>query len=273
MSENTNNGGLIWLLGDVHSGFDHIFRALDNASELPAGIVFLGDIEPQEAPLSEIIKPIRDAGVEVLWIRGNHDTDNEKPWRNLSDPESMSLNIDGRIVTIAGLRIAGLGGVFRGEVWHRDSDGGQPSHANYAAYEKFIRHNRKYKQGLPQKHGDANVLDASCVGKLLKHHSTIWPDTYEKLADQRADVLITHEAPSCHPHGFESIDLLAQVMGVKALFHGHQHDCLDYSRQFDTLGFHAYGVGFCGITDQDGTVIVPGDFDEARRFRQKHVPE
>ena len=261
---------MIWFLGDVHSHFDHIEQALATSKQAPAAVIFLGDIEPP-IPFEDCIKGILNRGVEVHWIRGNHDTDTDENWNNLQG--SMHRNIDGRIIEVDGLRIAGLGGVFRGEVWHRDSDGGQPSHANYAAYEKFIRHNRKSKQGLPHKHGDSNVLDASRVAKLLKHHSTIWPDTYEKLADQRADVLITHEAPSCHPHGFESIDLLAQVMGVKALFHGHQHDCLDYSRQFDTLGFHAYGVGFCGITDQDGTVIVPGDFDEARRFRQKHVPE
>ena len=30
-----------------------------------------------------------------------------------------------------------------------------------------------------------------------------------------------------------------------------------------------YGVGFCGITDETGRIVQPGDFDEARRLRQE----
>ena len=47
-------------------------------------------------------------------------------------------------------------------------------------------------------------------------------------------------------------------------FHGHQHDRLDYSKDWDWLGFQAYGVGFCGITDLEGNVIRAGDFDNVR---------
>jgi cytosine/adenosine deaminase-related metal-dependent hydrolase len=44
------------------------------------------------------------------------------------------------------------------------------------------------------------------------------------LSKLRADILVTHEAPSCHPYGFAAIDALARAMGVVRSFHGHQHD-------------------------------------------------
>jgi hypothetical protein len=93
---------------------------------------------------------------------------------------------------------------------------------------------------------------------------------YNRLADLRADVLICHEAPSCHPNGFEEIDLLAQSMKAKSVWHGHHHDRLDYSPHFQRLGFQAYGVGLRGITalhPDSVEIIVPGELDDARNYR------
>ena len=270
---------MIWLLGDVHGNFDHITRSIAATKIKPAAVIFLGDIEAP-IPLFECCHDIEAHGVEWYWVIGNHDTDTEENYANVSDPKSMAHNIDGRVIAIDGVRIAGLGGIFRGEVWHPNIDSGKPSFANYAEYEKAIRRDRQIKQRLskqdlvqmqavPSRRGAADLQDTYRTGKLLKHHSTIFPADYERLADQKADILITHEAPSCHPHGFEQIDLLAQAMGA-TVYHGHHHDALDYSRHWDTLGIKAFGVGFCGITDQDGNVIAPGDFDEHRRYREQH---
>jgi len=107
--------------------------------------------------------------------------------------------------------------------------------------------------------------------RARKHRSTIFPDEYFKLVGQSAEILVTHEAPSCHPHGFEAIDELARSLGVHTAFHGHQHDRLDYTGHRERMGFDAYGVGFCGITDQDGNIICAGDFDEQRACRQGKV--
>ena len=111
---------------------------------------------------------------------------------------------------------------------------------------------------------------------MRKHCSTIFPEPVRKLASQRANILVTHEAPGCHPHGFDELTRLAQSMGVQASFHGHQHDCLDYSAQYQALGFRPYGVGFCGISafdPRDGSVrvIAAGDFDEQRGYRQQKL--
>jgi predicted phosphodiesterase len=274
----------LWCLGDVHGNFPHIEQALDAAKVKPSAVIFLGDIEAP-IPMEDCIEGILKRDVQVFWIRGNHDTDKSESWANLQG--SMHRNIDGKVITVDGLRIAGLGGIFRGEVWHPDIDGGKPTHATYAEYQKFIRSNANLKRRLTPKdlaqmqavppesrHWNSAVLDQSRVGKLLKHHSTIFPADYERLADQKTDILVTHEAPSCHPHGFKEIDLLAQMMGA-TIFHGHHHDALDYSRHWDALGFKAFGVGFCGITSYDpvtGLVetVAPGDFDEHRRYREQH---
>ena len=76
-----------------------------------------------------------------------------------------------------------------------------------------------------------------------------------------ADVLVTHEAPSCHRHGFSALDYLGQAMGIKALFHGHHHQHMNYSAFDEALGFNAYGVGFRGITDLYGGLLLPGQYD------------
>lgn len=104
-------------------------------------------------------------------------------------------------------------------------------------------------------------------GLPLRHRSTIFQDEWLRLAEQSADVLVTHEAPDVHPYGFAAVTELAQFMGVKRSLHGHQHDSLDYSSAFERLGFRAYGVGLRGICDLSGRVVVAGEQDAERRSR------
>lgn len=246
---------MIYFLGDVHGCLDHVLPALradEPGDGKPKTAIFVGDIEAQR-PFEDEIAPLLAADIDVWFIHGNHNTDSRQNWANLLP--SWHRNLHGRVVEIEGLHVAGLGGVFRGEVWYPPED---PRHVSYAALEKS-------EENRPQ-------VKAQRQERALKHSSTIFPDAYHALADQRADILVTHEAPSCHPHGFAAIDLLAQVMGVEAAFHGHHHDGLNYRAWDDTLGFKAYGVGFCGITDMFGGKLLAGDFDEARRYREQHLP-
>ena len=168
----------------------------------------------------------------------------------------QDTNLHGRVVEIAGVRIAGLGGIFRGEIW-------DPAQApQYDSYQAYC--SREYGR-----HRHRGAVQSILQGRALRHLSTDFLDVYEGLFDQEADILVTHEAPSCHPYGFEAIDDLAQAMGVSRLFHGHHHDSLDYSAWEARLGFKAHGVGFCGIMDAQGTRLRPGAFDHQRRFREK----
>ena len=108
-------------------------------------------------------------------------------------------------------------------------------------------------------------------GPHRRHWGTIYPDDLNGLADLEADLLVTHEAPGYHPHGFEILDTLAQSLGVRASVHGHQHDRLDSSAKWESQGFRSYGVGLRGLStlDRDGNLVVirSGELDEARAGR------
>ena len=86
----------------------------------------------------------------------------------------------------------------------------------------------------------------------LKHWSSIYPDELEQLATQQADILITHEAPGYHEHGFKELDSLARRIGVPMMVHGHQHDNIDSSARWAEQGFESYGVGLRGVMALDG---------------------
>jgi hypothetical protein len=110
---------------------------------------------------------------------------------------------------------------------------------------------------------------------VRKHWSSIYPDELNALADLRADILVVHEAPGYHSNGFEILDDLARSLGVRVLVHGHQHDRLDSSHRWAAQGFKSFGVGLRGVTainvDGNATVVVPGELDDFRSFRQSYV--
>ncbi|BBN89714.1 metallophosphoesterase family protein [Azospira sp. I09] len=237
--------GCIFFCGDTHGNFEHVIQAVQEHQ--PAAVVFLGDLQPQQS-LDKVLAPILGLA-EIWWIPGNHDTDSQAEFDNLFGSQLAERNLHGRVVEIAGVRIAGLGGVFRGEAWY-------PPEVRYESYAALLG---KYKKPLVRPHR---------LEWARKHRSTIFPEDYNRLLGQRADILVTHEAPACHPHGFEAIDELARSLRVATAFHGHHHDRLDYSGHHSRLGFQAFGVGFCGITDETGAMVLPGAFDERRMGRQ-----
>lgn len=227
--------------GDVHQRFESVLYAA--RAYRPAAMILLGDLQPS-VPLSEVLAGIQPF-TDVYFIHGNHDTDTDDYYRRVFESGVSHLNLHGRIVEIAGYRVAGLGGIFRGKVWR------PPEPPRF-------RDPESYRQALHPRQPISTV-----------HHSSIWPEDYEALRRAgTADILVTHEAPSCHPHGFTAIDDLARALGVKKAFHGHHHDRLDYSERWATLGFEAYGVGLRGISDLEGNVVVPGQLDAERSQRQ-----
>lgn len=236
---------MILFCGDPHGHFGHIIEAVQKHQ--PVAVILLGDLQAQR-PLEVELALILNM-TEIWLIHGNHDTDSEADHDHLFGSAMADHNLHGRVVEIAGLRIAGLGGVFRGKVWT------PPAPATFENPKQYLARCGKgnfWRGGLP-----------------LTHRSTIFPVDYECLRKQRADILVTHEAPSSHPHGFAAIDQLAISLGVITSFHGHHHDRLDYSAERTRLGFDAFGVGLRGITDQDGRVIRVGEVDAARVVSSK----
>jgi predicted phosphodiesterase len=262
---------MMFFLGDPHGHFSHVYPFLQKHA--PTVAIFLGDLESDRDFMEEIAK-FQRFGCQIWWIHGNHDTDSHESWSNLVG--ALGLSLDGIVVEIEGVRIAGLGGVFREEIWYPDTaspKGAEPHYANYDSYCQTLDADLRVRvSGRGSwSHAESNAqldssnpnwaLDSVCLTKKLTHRSSIFWDTYARLWDQQADILVTHEAPSIHPHGFAAIDELAQSMGVHSVFHGHHHDCLDYQSQFQSLGFKAYGVGLRGIMTENGTLIRPGDRD------------
>ena len=237
----------IFFCGDNHTHFKHIIQAV--REHQPDAIVLLGDIEARR-PLEMELAPILGK-TEIRFIHGNHDTDSPESWRYLAHSRLGHLNLHARVETVAGVRIGGLGGIFSGKVWRPWET---KYFETYEALAKDVERRQRFEKWSTQR----------TETTLLNHSSTIFPKVYDALSTLQADVLVVHEAPSCHPHGFDAIDLLAQSMGAKTVFHGHHHDRLDYQSSFEKLGFRTYGVGFCGITDLEGNVVLAGDYDDVR---------
>ena len=203
--------------GDPHGQFEHIFERVRHTR--PTAVILLGDLnlpQPFETVFAAIL------GLTDVWfIHGNHDTDNERCYDHLFHSVLSDRNLHGKVKDIGGLRIAGLGGVFRGQIWY------PPENPRYRTKADFIARcgkGNRWRGGLP-----------------LKHRSSIFPDDLELFKDQKADILVCHEAPAAHPHGFAAIDDLADSLGVKHIIHGHHHQPFIYSDpRYVNVGFRGF---------------------------------
>ncbi len=189
--------------GDPHRNFLPILRA---CLDMPAGVLILvGDCDCP-APLPALLAPAIAAGWDVRWILGNHDTETEAAFDNLVGAHPAG-DLGLRVSEIAGLRIAGLPGVFRPRVWDGVS---APQFRDRAAFLASLRAEELWRGGLP-----------------LWHRDTIFPEDFARLGQERFDVLVSHEAPSSHEHGFAAIDALACAARARGVVHGHHHRSYD----------------------------------------------
>ena len=229
----------IWFLGDVHNEFKYVAQALLDATERPRWIVFLGDIDLFHLSFREVLEPLTRnlPDVRVAFIHGNHDADTHEAWAMLHDCGS-ALPLHGQVLDLDGVRVAGLGGNFLGRVWTPPGD------------IKFANKNAAMNRGEYQFRSGQKPKST--------FHGAIYPDEVAKLAGQWADILVTHEAPSCHPHGFAALDELARSMSVVRTFHGHHHDDLsdEYAKVREELGFDALSVDFKAIKNGLGEIIL-----------------
>jgi predicted phosphodiesterase len=189
----------ILFAGDPHRNFAPILRA---CAALPPGTLILAGDCDCPAPLEQIMAPVTGQGWQVRWILGNHDTETEAAYDNLtSHPGDLGL----RVACIGGMRIAGLPGVFKPRVWQPNE--APPAFATRTQFQATLRPHEVWRGGLP-----------------LFHRDTIFPEDFERLAGLRYDILVSHEAPSSHPHGHAVIDALAMASGARLIVHGHHHN-------------------------------------------------
>ncbi|MDD2658309.1 MAG: metallophosphoesterase [Methylococcales bacterium] len=189
----------ILFAGDPHGNFKPLIAAAQKYQ--PEAVILLGDydlVTPLESCLEEI------AGLtEIWWIAGNHDFESPGKYNNLFNSAFSDKDLHLKVTEIAGLRVAGLGGIFLGRVWY------PPQQPKWLGKHHYLRHQ------------PANIRYSDLS---LKYKSAIWHDEFEALKALKADVLVTHEAPGSHRHGFKVIGDLAVAMGVKKIFHGHLHE-------------------------------------------------
>jgi predicted phosphodiesterase len=198
----------IVIAGDPHGNFPPILRAC--AAEEPGTLILLGDCELR-VPLRHMLGPLFAQGWSIRWIIGNKDVETATVFDNLMTdyPEG---NISGRVIEVRGLRIAGLGGVFKPRIWYPRADEPNgviepPSFSTRLEFLNSLEPAEHWRGGLP-----------------MWHRDSIFPEDFARLAQQRFDVLVTHEAPSCHRHGFAAIDRLAEVAAARLIVHGHHHE-------------------------------------------------
>lgn len=190
----------IIVAGDPHGNFTPIIRACSAGD--PGTLILLGDCELQ-VPLHHMLGSLFALGWQVHWILGNKDTETATVFDHLAGdfPEG---DIGGKVIEVAGLRIAGLGGVFKPRIWHPPE---APSFNTRHEFMLSLPAREHWRDGLP-----------------LWHRDSIFPEDFARLAQHRFDVLVAHEAPSCHHHGFAAIDRLAEVAAARLIVHGHHHE-------------------------------------------------
>jgi hypothetical protein len=188
----------ILFAGDPHRNFSPILRACDALP--PGALILVGDCD-LPVPLDHVFASALERGWSLHWILGNHDTETEAAFDNLTCcPHNLGLSV----TTIGGIRFAGLPGVFKPRVWQPGE--AAPSFPTRTAFQAALRPGEAWRDGLP-----------------LFHRDTIFPEDFDRLSALRCDILVTHEAPSTHPHGFAVIDALAETTGARLIVHGHHH--------------------------------------------------
>lgn len=225
----------LMFFGDPHGDFRPIVAAVRRYR--PEAIILLGDVQARQ-PLHIELQSIRDL-TQIWFIHGNHDTDSDADYDNLWGSELADRNLHGRVVEIAGYRVAGLGGVFRGKIWNPDEP---EANAPFRSRADMLRHVTR-----------GGTVEGPWRGGIArKHHSSIFLDEYEAMLELNADVLVSHEAPAAAPGGtgarhvgFAAIDALATALRARLVVHGHHHRAIDYVHEgLMSAGapFRAFGV-------------------------------
>lgn len=217
----------ILFAGDPHGNFRPLITAVHQNA--PEAVVLLGDYD-LEQPLEKALQEIVGL-TEVWWIAGNHDFETPNKHHNLFHSAFAENSLHLKVVEVAGFRIAGLGGIFLGRVWY------PPQAPKWRNKQDYL---------------DSQRAHVRSMGMPLKYQSAIWHDEFNQLAQLKADILVSHEAPGSHKHGFSVIGELAVAIGAKHIFHGHLHE--NYAKIIKQ-NIHVFGVADAAVADLTGNII------------------
>lgn len=187
----------ILFCGDPHGEFSHIIAAGQEAD----AVILLGD----QTPFRPLAEELGSLWPRTYFILGNQDTESTG-FLIAHRGDAWAHNLHGRVEEVGRLRLAGLGGVYRGRIWHPEE--GEPR----------FRSRQELLEATPPKQrflGDIPAL----------HWASIFPEDFDLIRWLApVDILIAHEAPECHRHGFREIGDLARQIGARWLVHGHHHE-------------------------------------------------
>jgi len=218
----------ILFAGDPHGNFKPLITAVHKYK--PEAVILLGDYD-LEKPLDICLQEIIGL-TEIWWIAGNHDFESPSKYKNLFHSALADKGLHLKTTEIAGVKIAGLGGIFLGRVWY------PPQKPKWQGKQHYL-HNQS-----------GNIRHVDMMS--LKYKSAIWHDEFEALKALKADILVTHEAPGSHRHGFAVIGELAAAMGVKHIFHGHLHE--NYAGIIKN-NIKVFGVADRAVVDLQGNTL------------------
>ena len=169
-------GIMILFAGDCHGDFVPVIEEAGEAS----AVVLLGDQEPLNDLVVELGPGVAQ---KTWWIYGNHDSDYLD---YMTHHESMAeRNLHCQVVEVEGVRIAGLGGVFRAKKFEVDQT------TRLAEVDLNCPHDYREAWIKLRRGGRAYPAD----------FTSIFPDDLKSLLALagQVDVLITHEAPGGCP--------------------------------------------------------------------------
>ena len=168
--------------------------------------------------------------MEVAYLYGNHEKDLPEFWDNLVGDHPGGL-LHARVRRLGPYEVAGVAGVFKRRIWLPPA---APLFDGRAAYLRRLAHHERWRLGLP-----------------LRQRDAIFPEDFRALAGRRADILVAHEAPSTHPHGFAALDDLARALRVRLVVHGHHHTSM--------TGMTADGIAVIGLGKAEVLRLSAGD--------------
>ena len=186
--------------GDPNGEYGELFTFIEvNGLANIEGIFLLGDL-CAPFPLEELLGP--EIAEKTWFFPGERDSEQQEWMENLV--AMWDRNLHAKIVEAGGYRVAGLGGVFRDEVWHPAKGTRWESRSQL---QEHTPPRAKFHNWLP-----------------LRHWASIFLEDYERLLGLgKADILLSHEAPSCHWQGFAEVDELGSMLQAQWIIHGHQH--------------------------------------------------
>ena len=222
------NGGILFY-GDAHGDWRPLLRACEE--HRPALVVLLGDCDLKR-PLREEVRPIFAAGVPVRWVPGGHDAASPEMFDRLwgDHPEG---NLHASWTRAAGCVVAGLGGVFKERIWYPRHGPAPATHPSRRDFMRRLPRGDRWRDGVP-----------------LRLRDAIFPEDVDALRRVQADVLVSHEAPICHPQGFMGIDAAADAVGAGLVVHGRHHE--------SATGYTASGATVRGLGRAEAFLYRPG---------------